>query len=170
MKKVDTTVPEVAHMPEDIEKQMMQDIRRPKPGLEGEDTVTASLRVIREKGIKASEMRNFDAGATRNKCEHKFDYDGFNASICDYSYAEYMHKHRFQADGTMRDGDNWQKGIPVEVYRKSMFRHMQDLRRYLDGQEVLDPDTDDPVDCIELLNAIEFNVKGMKYELLKVEG
>jgi hypothetical protein len=114
-------------------------------------------------------MRDFESGATRNNADNKFDYDGFNASICDHSYGEYMHSHRMQADGTMRDGDNWQKGIPIPVYRKSMFRHMQDLRRCLDGFDVYNPDNDEPVDAIELLNAIEFNVKGMKFEILKEE-
>ncbi len=111
-------------------------------------------------------MREFDTGATRNNSDDKLDYDGFNAPICDHSYAEYMHSHRKQADGTMRSADNWRKGIPQKVYKKSMYRHMQDLRRLLDGFEVLNPDNGELVDAIELLNAIEFNVKGLKYELL----
>ncbi len=109
-------------------------------------------------------MREFDTGATRNSNDNKLDHDGFNAPVCDRSYAQYMHKHRLQADGTLRASDNWRAGIPQEVYRKSMYRHMQDLRMVLDGYEVFDPDSGEHVEAEELLNAIEFNVKGLKYE------
>ena len=111
-------------------------------------------------------MKQYASGATRNNSEHKLAHHGFNSAICDRSYAEYMHKHRIQADGKIRDPDNWQKGIDEENYLDSMYRHMQDLRLHRAGVAVYCPDDGHEVGAIELLNAIEFNVKGLKYELL----
>jgi hypothetical protein len=37
-----------------------------------------------------------------------------------------MHQNRVQADGNLRDSDNWQKGIPMSAYMKSAFRHFID--------------------------------------------
>ena len=68
-------------------------------------------------------MRKFETGATRDSDENKLDYDGFLSVDVLKRYAEYMHKHRIQADGEMRDSDNWQRGIPRDQYRKSAFRH-----------------------------------------------
>ncbi len=68
-------------------------------------------------------MRNFDSGATRDTDENKLDFDGFLSPLVLHRYAEYLNKHRTQADGNLRDSDNWQKGIPLAVYMKSGFRH-----------------------------------------------
>ena len=68
-------------------------------------------------------MRTFDTGATRDTDVGKFDYDGFLSPLVLVRYAAYMHKHRTQSDGTLRDSANWQKGIPRDQYRKSAWRH-----------------------------------------------
>ena len=68
-------------------------------------------------------MREFDTGATRDTDENKLDFDGFLSPLVLHRYAEYLNKHRTQADGKLRDSDNWQKGIPLAVYMKSAFRH-----------------------------------------------
>lgn len=68
-------------------------------------------------------MREFVTGATRDKDDDKFDYDGFLSPLVLERYAAYMHKHRQQADGKLREADNWKKGIPQEAYMKSAFRH-----------------------------------------------
>ena len=57
-------------------------------------------------------MRNFDTGATRDVDTNKLDFEGFLSPVVLERYAEYMHKNRVQADGNLRDSDNWQKGIP----------------------------------------------------------
>ena len=71
-------------------------------------------------------MRTFDTGATRDSDDGKLDYEGFLSPLVLQRYGEYMHRHRIQADGEMRDSDNWQKGIPKDAYMKSAWRHMLD--------------------------------------------
>ena len=75
-------------------------------------------------------MRTFDTGATRDSDNDKLDYEGFLSPIVLQKYAEYMHRHRKQSDGQLRDSDNWQKGFGekhFEVCMKSLFRHFMDL-------------------------------------------
>ena len=67
--------------------------------------------------------RLFVSGATRDTDTDKLDFDGFLAPRVLRAYAEYMHGCRVQADGAARASDNWQKGIPRDVYMKSMWRH-----------------------------------------------
>ncbi len=48
---------------------------------------------------KVEGMRNFETGATRNLCDDKLAYEGFNSPLVMKRFAEYMHLHRKQADG-----------------------------------------------------------------------
>jgi len=68
-------------------------------------------------------MRTFDSGATRDTDDGKLDFEGFLSPEVLYCYSEYMHRHRTQADGSLRDSDNWQKGMPKAEYLKSLLRH-----------------------------------------------
>lgn len=68
-------------------------------------------------------MRKFGTGATRDTNDGKLDYEGFLSPAALERYAQYMHQHRLQSDGTLRDSDNWQKGMPRDVYMKSAWRH-----------------------------------------------
>ena len=103
-------------------------------------------------------MREFKSGATRDNDEDKFDYEGFLSPAVLKRYAEYMHSHRKQADGKMRDSDNWQKGIPITAYMKSMWRHFFDVWRANRGYEI---------NLEDALCALLFNVMGMLHEHLK---
>lgn len=116
---------------------------------------------------KKNDIRTFNSGATRNIDNNKLDYEGFISPIVEHRYAKYMHKHRKQKDGTIRDSDNWQKGIPLDVYRKSLIRHVIDLWILLRGGTPIDPDTNKPCELEDLLCAIKFNVNGMLFEILK---
>ena len=108
-------------------------------------------------------MREFETGATRDQDETKPDYEGFLSPLVIARYAEYMHKNRVQADGSLRASDNWQKGIPFPAYMKSGFRHFMDWWR-LHRQ----PATAETVDALEeTLCAVMFNVMGYLHELLK---
>jgi len=104
-------------------------------------------------------MRKFPSGATRDSDEDKPDYEGFLSSLVLKRFGEYMHKHRQLEDGTFRESDNWQQGIPRAVYIKSAFRHFMDWwlehRGYpsRDGLE-------------EALCALLFNVMGYLHEIL----
>jgi hypothetical protein len=71
-----------------------------------------------------------------------------------------MHKHRQQADGTLRDSDNWQKGIPLPVYMKSGFRHFFDWWKEHRGI----PTAEGLEDAI---CALIFNAGGYLHERLK---
>jgi hypothetical protein len=68
-------------------------------------------------------IRRFESGATRNLDDEKLDFEAFLSPLVIKRYAEYMHTNRKQADGSMRDGDNWQKGIDFKSYIKSGWRH-----------------------------------------------
>jgi hypothetical protein len=72
-------------------------------------------------------MRSFDTGATRDTAEGKLDFEGFVHPLFLEQYAKYMNMHRLQSDGTLRDSDNWQKGIPQDICMKSLFRHFFEM-------------------------------------------
>ncbi len=71
--------------------------------------------------------RTFETGATRNSDADKYDYEGFLSPLVIERFGKYMHKHRHLADGSMRDSDNWQKGLPYDVCVKSLLRHVIDV-------------------------------------------
>jgi len=106
--------------------------------------------------------RKFDTGATRDSDKDKLDYEGFLSPIVIKAYGEYMNKHRVQSDGKLRDSDNWQKGIPKDVYIKSAFRHFMDWWLEHRGYKSRDG-------LKEALNGLLFNVQGYYHELLKEE-
>lgn len=108
-------------------------------------------------------MREFTSGATRDDLGEKYDYEGFISPMVLHRYAVYMHEHRKQSDGKLRDSDNWQKGIPVAVYMSSMWRHFMDVWLAHRGYET-------EVDIIDALCAMMFNVNGMLFQLLNEEG
>jgi hypothetical protein len=72
-------------------------------------------------------IRTFDTGATRDTEKGKLDFEGFLSPIVLHRYAQYLEGHRTQSDGTLRDSDNWQKGIAKTVYAKSGLRHQIDV-------------------------------------------
>lgn len=118
-------------------------------------------------GTESNKARVFDSGATRNSELGKLDYDGFLSPDVLISYAEYMHKQRTMEDGTFRDSDNWQKGIPKTEYMKSMWRHFMDVwKTRRDGYDS-DKKVPSKESKIEQLNALLFNVMGLLHEELK---
>ena len=108
------------------------------------------------------EMRVFETGATRGPEEGKHDPEGFLSPRVIVAFNEYMHKHRFQADGQIRDSDNWQKGIPKDAYMKSMWRHFLDIWLHHRYQE---HKAQEPL--VEALTALMFNVMGYLDVVLK---
>lgn len=108
------------------------------------------------------EMRTFNSGATRNVDDEKLDFDGFLSPLVLHRYAEYLNKHRKQADGKLRDSDNWQKGIPLKVYMKSAFRHFFGWwAKHRKADIVLKEDIE------ESLCGLIFNAMGYLHEHLK---
>jgi len=101
-------------------------------------------------------MREFESGATRNKGDHKYDYTGFESPYADMLYGQYMHKHRVQADGKLRDADNWWKGIPNLECIKSMKRHAKAVNAIFKGFTVLNPDTGKEDSFIDAICGVRF--------------
>ena len=69
----------------------------------------------------------FETGANRDAEGEKLDYEGFFSPLVLERFAQYMHACRKLPDGTIRDSDNWQLGIPKWRYVKSLVRHTFDL-------------------------------------------
>lgn len=111
----------------------------------------------------SSQIRKYDTGATRDADNGKLKYEGFISPLVEKRFAEYMHLHRQQKDGSLRAPDNWQRGIPLDDYADSLIRHVQDFRLHVDGfgSEAVSPDIED------VLCAIRFNVDGYLFEILK---
>lgn len=105
-------------------------------------------------------MRKFESGATRDVDTSKLDYEGFIHPLVLERYAEYMHENRVQADGSLRTSDNWQKGIPKDVYMKSAFRHFMDVWKEHRGIK-----TSDGIE--KAICALMFNIQGYLFEHLK---
>lgn len=112
-----------------------------------------------------SKIRAFDTGATRSADSTRYDPEGFLSPIVIERFSEYMNKHRIQPDGSVRDSDNWQKGIPKETYMKGMWRHMLHLWTRHRGYKT--QDTLASINMEEDLCAILFNAQGMLFELIK---
>jgi hypothetical protein len=106
-------------------------------------------------------MRTFESGATRNDDVEKLDYDGFLSPLVLTRYAKYLHKHRLQADGKLRDSDNWQKMFGekhFDVCIKSMWRHFMDVwgqHRGIEGEQ----------DLTDSLCALLFNTMAYLYKI-----
>lgn len=107
-------------------------------------------------------IRKFNTGATRDLDDTKHDFEGFQSPLVNHRFAEYMTQHRVQKDGSIRASDNWQKGIPLEAYIKSLVRHVEDLRLHHDGFGPLATESLENSLC-----AIIFNANGYLFETLK---
>lgn len=123
-------------------------------------------------GEAEAKMRTFESGATRNLDHDKYDYEGFLSPSALERYAQYMHEHRLQADGKLRDSDNWQKGIPIPQYMKSMWRHLVEVWKYVrstrgDFRAIGDEARKGWEDA---LCAVIFNTMGMLHELRKPQS
>jgi len=105
-------------------------------------------------------VREFESGATRDDETNKLDYEGVLSSKVLVEFAKYMNKHRVQSDGSLRASDNWQKGIPMDVYMKSAWRHFMDMwmeHRKLGSRDGME----------EAVMGLLFNVMGYYHEYLK---
>lgn len=115
------------------------------------------------------ETRQFQTGATRDTDNGKLDYEGFISPLVKRAYAKYMHKCRTRnvPEGQkLRDSDNWQKGIPQEVYAKSLIRHVEEFGIIFDGYVAYD-EKGKEISLDDVLGAILFNAMGYWFENLK---
>ena len=108
-------------------------------------------------------VRRFETGATRDLDITKLDYEGFLSPLVLKRFAEYMHSTRVLPDGTYRESDNWQKGIPKPAYMKSGFRHFFDW--WSEHREIETPEGLELAIC-----GLLFNAQGYLHEHLKAKG
>lgn len=113
-----------------------------------------------------AQIRQYETGATRGSNQGKLDYTGFLSPIVLRRYAEFMHTHRIQDDGNLRDADNWKKGIPRQDYLESLHRHFMAVWLLMDRQKAFD-EKGQPVELEGELCAMLFNSMGLLHELLK---
>jgi len=131
----------------------------------GDSTSTPDFRETnKEESVitphEPSYYRKFNSGATRDTDDSKLQYARFLSPIVVKRYAEYMHENRKLRDGSMRDPDNWKKGIPLDAYMDSLFRHVMDVwlqHNGYPGEEGVDT----------ALCAVIFNAQGYLFEWLK---
>lgn len=113
-------------------------------------------------------MRTFPGGATRNDDSLRDDPEGYLSPLAIDRYCEYMTKHRPQADGSIRDSDNWQKGMAPDSFMKGLLRHVLHAWTRHRGYEVRDPQA--AANLEEDLCAIIFNAQGYLHELVKTRS
>ncbi len=109
-------------------------------------------------------IRTFKTGATRSDDDNRLDYEGFLSPLALERYAQYMHEHRKQADGTPRASDNWQKGMPIAEYMKSKWRHFMTTWRLV--RAIRPARVQMHIELQESLCAELFNTMGMLHEIL----
>lgn len=108
--------------------------------------------------------RVFATGANRNDDEAKPDYEGYLSPLVIEVYGAYMLKHGLMEDGSRRDSDNWQKGMPLNSYMKSLWRHFMDHWRI--HRRGLRPEVETDEARIEALCGVLFNAMGYLHEVL----
>ena len=117
-------------------------------------------------------MRHFESGANRNNDVSKPDYEGCLSPLVLERYAQYMLSHTALEDGTIRDSDNWQKGMPLPAYMKSMWRHFMDTwGKHRRWQTQPHPNiTSAQSEKLEVaLCGVIFNASGYLHELMKAK-
>ena len=106
-------------------------------------------------------------GATRTEDTNKPDFEGFLSPLVLERFGQYMHTHRKLSDGSLRASDNWQCGIPIANYAKSLVRHVFQVWMLHRGNDSLDYDTGEVIDLDDALCAVMFNVMGWLHERIK---
>ncbi len=114
-------------------------------------------------------MREFEGGATRDDEDGKYDFNGFESPLVRHAFAEYMYAHRTQADGKVRDSDNWKQGMGLDVYMKSFVRHAFTVEALHEGYLLTTRDGHEPeTDIQQAILATIFNLNGYLHEYLTV--
>lgn len=111
------------------------------------------------------QIRTFDTGATRDTVKGKLNYVKALSPIVLQRYVQYLDAHRKQPDGSMREFDNWKKGIPEEIYLDGLGRHF--MAAWLLAQGFSAEDNHGPVTLEDTLCAIIFGASGWLHERLK---
>ena len=100
--------------------------------------------------------RVFESGAQRDSDLGKEDYVESVSWIALQRYANYM-----KVQESKYGRGNWKKGIPIQEYEKSMFRHIQKYFANKYDNANLEPEVDH-------LSAAWFNLQGLIHESEKI--
>lgn len=106
-------------------------------------------------------MREFVSGATRDTDNTKPDPEGCFHPLVLKAVSDYMAKHSYLPNGTRRAADNWMKGMPRAVWRKSLERHWLDVKLH---DKSFSDQAREPM--IDALCAVIFNAQGRLLEEL----
>ncbi len=110
-------------------------------------------------------MRTFSTGATRDTVKGKLSYVKALSPVALQRYVQYLSNHRLQTDGSIRDFDNWKKGIEQDVYLDGLGRH--EMAVWLLCQGYPASDNHGPVTLEDSICGVIFNAMGMLHEILK---
>lgn len=116
-------------------------------------------------GSGVGPIRTFDSGATRDTDGGKLDFTRALSPIVLERYVQYLDKHRKQPDGSVREFDNWKRGLPFRESFSSLGRHYNDLWKMIEGY--LAVDNHGPCNIDDTLCAIIFNASTMLHERLR---
>ena len=117
-------------------------------------------------------LRKFKSGANRDTAEGKIDPEGFFDPLVITAFSEFMHEHRKQTDGNLRDSDNWQNGFTRASIMKSMWRHLLDVWRMHRGHPPFSSDhaeiwkTNPKKALVHALCGVYFNAAAYMREIL----
>jgi len=109
--------------------------------------------------------RVFESGASRNSEEGKLQKDRFLNPRVIHEYSKFMHNNRKTDSGLVREGDNWQAGIPIPALLGSMTRHTEDVKLHLGGYSA---DADE--EYLDSIFGAIFNLMGLAHAELNLKG
>jgi len=116
---------------------------------------------------KNTKIRTFENGSTRDTAGGKIEYHGFRHPLLEHSFGMYMHGHRLQSNGEMRDSNNWWLGWDKIVSLQSLVRHTADLEALHEGYIVLKERKGDE----EITHVVTTIPKHLKHcEVATIEG
>src|SRR5215472_385939 len=108
--------------------------------------------------------RVFDTGADRSSDKGKHHPDRAWSPLVLAEFARYMYEHNTTA-ATPRREDQWQLGFPMDSFVESGTRHWEAFKALAKGFPVFD-EKGTPVDIVEALDGVIFNVQGYLHQLL----
>lgn len=106
-------------------------------------------------------MRTFETGATRNNDPERVEWVKMLSLPAMFEYAKYMRAHRQQADGNLREYDNWKGmngrgGFPLNDVVESLMRHTLDLAALDAGVEPMRECDKKEACCAIIFNAMSY--------------
>lgn len=113
------------------------------------------------------DMRSFPSGAKRDVEAGKLRFHAVLSPYALEAWADYCRRHNNQVH---RVEENWKKGMPLESFFSSLFRHFHHIWKLHDmtcGAEQLSAKT--KAAMIDALCGVLFNAHGYLHELTKPE-